>query len=377
MSIKNRILTILLLVSMSLYASSNKEAKSIKEVKGKVEKTIVDQNGITVVLPPNIDRVVLTALPLASIYALTGASLDNIVGMHPGSKSAIENSIMNSMYPGLSNRETGFIQGTDINIEELLELKPDLVIYWGAYSNQTKQLEESGIPHIGVGTQGGGDALLTLSSWLEIMGEVFNKTGETKKVIDYGNKTGKQITDLLNASDNLDKPNSLFLFRHSSEDITVPGEGHYGNWWIESTGGNNVAKNIKVTAKVNMEQIYEWNPEVIFISTFTPTMPADLLENRIEGQDWSEVDAVKNGRVYKVPLGVYRWYPPSGDVPLMMKWMAQKQHPELFTYNMTNQIISYYKEFYNYELSLQDAESILNASKEASGGTKGLGAQSK
>ncbi len=137
----------------------------------------------------NIERVVLTALPLPSIFALTGAPLDMIVGMHPGSKSAIANSVMNDMYPGLADRETGFIEGTDINIEALLNLQPDLVIYWGAYSNQTKQFKEAGIPAIGVGTQGKGNALLTLSTWLDIMGEVFDRKGETGRVIDYGNKT--------------------------------------------------------------------------------------------------------------------------------------------------------------------------------------------
>ncbi len=86
---------------------------------------------------------------------------------------------------------------------------------------------------------------------------------------------------------------------------------------------------------------------------------------------------MKNRRVYKVPVGVYRWYPPSGDVPLMMKWMAQKQHPEMFKYDMVKEIQSYYSEFYGYSLDTAGAEKILNTAKEASQGTGGLNIQKK
>lgn len=47
----------------------------------------------------------------------------------------------------------------------------------------------------------------------------------------------------------------------------------------------------------------------------------------LQGQDWNQLKAVKNKQVYKVPLGIYRWYPPNGDAPLVLKWMAQHNHP--------------------------------------------------
>ncbi len=339
--------------------------------------TLVDQNGDTVTIPANVERVVLTALPLPSIFALTGADPDMIVGMHPGSKSAIANSVMNDMYPGLADRETGFIEGTDINIEELFMLQPDLVIYWGAYSNQRKMLQEAGIPAIGVGTQGGGDALLTLETWLELMGTALDRSSETGRVIEYGRAAQAEIDEVLQGLDDSDKPSTMILFNHDSKTIVVPGEGHYGNWWINTTGGRNVSEEVKVTAQVDMEQIYQWNPEILFISSFSATMPEDILENSIPGQDWSQVEAVKRGQVYKIPLGVYRWYPPSGDAPLMLKWMALHQHPDLFDYDMLEEITSFYKEFYGYDLSEDQAMSILKPVREAAEGTITSGAQSR
>ncbi|WP_432407604.1 ABC transporter substrate-binding protein [Wukongibacter sp. M2B1] len=355
--------------------NSSKEDHQVDAVE--VEKNVItDQNNREVIVPENMERVVMTALPLPSIYALTGASVDKIVGMHPGAKSAIENSVMAKMAPKLLEVETDFIEGTDLNIEEVLKLKPDLAFYWGSYTNQERQWNEVGIPAIAVKTQGEGDALQTLSSWLEIFGKVFHKESEVEKVIEYGEKALNDIQEETRGISEDEKTKSLILFKHSEAEITVPGKGHYGQFWIEATGGYNTAREIDVTANVSMEQIYKWNPEVIFISSFTQTMPEDLYENTIPGQDWSKVDAVKKKQVYKIPVGVYRWYPPSGDVPLMIKWMAKHQYPDVFSYiNLEDEMKRYYEEFYGYGLSTDEINTILNPTKETAQGTGGLSKQ--
>ena len=358
-------------------STGSQETNSIEETSSAAEvpKVVVDQNGREVVLPDEINRVVMTALPFPSIYAITDEPVSKVVGMHPGSRGAIENSIMGIMYPELLDVDSGFIEGTDINIEELLKLDPDVVFYWADYANQTKQFEDAGITAIGVNTQGNGDALLTLETWLAIMGQVFQQEDKVGAVIDYGREITAEITAVVADIPEEERPRGLFLFHHSSEEIVVPGAGHYGDYWLEGSGGINVAKEIDVTAAVNMEQIYQWNPEVIYISSFTTTVPEDLFNNTIPGQDWSQVEAVKNGRVYKEPVGVYRWYPPSGDAPLMLKWMANHQFPHLFSYDMEAEVEAYYKRFYDFELTEDEVLWILNPLREAADGTAGLSRQ--
>lgn len=347
-------------------ASANEEPSAEAGEEG---ITVVDQNGMTVTFDEPIQRVVTTALPLPSVYAVTGAAISNIVGMHPGSESAIENSVMAAMYPELLGIPSGFIEGEDINIEELLKLSPDVVMYWAEYMNQYEVMSNAGIKAVGVKTQGDGDALVTLESWLEIMGTMFGTTGNTDEVIAYGNQMKDEIQAVVGDLPEEEKPRTLILFNHSSEDISVSGGNHYGQVWIGATGGVNVSSELSGTPAVNMEQIYQWNPDVIIISTFTETMPEDLINNTISGQDWSQVKAVQEGKVYKEPLGVYRWYPPSGDAPLMLKWMAQTQHPDLFTYDMKTDIIDYYKQFYGYDLTDEQAEGILASNAEAARGS--------
>ena len=332
---------------------------------------VVDQNNMTAKVPKDASRVVLTALPLPSIYAITGAPIENLVGMHPGSASAIENSVMKAMYPDLVNVPSNFIDGLDINIEELMKIDPDVVMYWAEYDNQYDVMTSAGIPAVGVKTQAGGDALKTMESWLEIMGTMFGtnkEDGNANKVLEYGAQVQAEIADVVEDIPEEEKPSVLYLYGHSADEISVSGNEFYGGFWIESAGGVNSAAEISGHAIVNMEQVYEWNPDIIIITTFTETMPEDLYNNTIEGQDWSQVAAVQNGKVYKEPLGIYRWFPPSGDAPLMAKWMAQTLHPDLFTYDMVEEIKAYYKEFYQYTLTQEQAEGILQANPEAAKG---------
>ena len=117
-----------------------------------------------------------------------------------------------------------------------------------------------------------------------------------------------------------------------------------------------------------MEQIYKWNPDVILITTMTETIAEDILNNSIEGQDWSQIEAVKNGKVFKEPLGVFHWFPPSGDAPLMANWMAQTLHLDLFIYSMSDEIKLYYENFCGYKLTQEQIEGILTSNTEAGKG---------
>ena len=116
------------------------------------------------------------------------------------------------------------------------------------------------------------------------------------------------------------------------------------------------------------EAFIQWNPEYIFITNFSPYLPEDLYENAIEGYDWSEVNAVKNRRVYKIPLGMYRWFPPSSDTPLCLQWMSKVLHPELFgDVDIDKEVAAYFRTFYGVELTADALQAIFNPARAASG----------
>lgn len=335
-------------------------------------RSIKDQNDRLVELPGNIERIATgRILPFPAVYFLATGSTDQIVGIHPASKSAADTSMLGKMSPSLLKAKTNFIQGNDINVEELLKLETDLVFVYGDNGHKIDEYEMAGIKSVGIRTMSiaEGNSVETLNSWLELLGEITDQEDRAKEIISYGRQIEEDIQKKLSAIK--DKPKGLMIFTHSDGKTVVSGKGFFGNYWLNATGAIDVAEDdIKIKAPVDMEQIYTWNPEIIYVSNFTDLQPQDFYDNSIEGQDWSEVDAVKNKQVYKIPLGIYRWFPPSGDSPLMLQWLAQKNHPDLFIYDMSSVMANFYAKYYDYDLSPEEINRILNPSDLSAEGYK-------
>ena len=334
-------------------------------------RTIIDQVGNEVVLPEKIERVVITSLwPLPSVYTLFQGSAEGLVGMHPAAKAAAEGAMLGKV-ADLSGVETSFIQDGQINAEELMKLDPDVVFYLGTNTEEYEILKKAGIPAVGfiANPTGDGNAIEAVSSWMEQLGVIFQKEDRAEEIKEMGYQVLEEVQAKVEDIIEEEKERVLILYRYSDEELTVAGDGHFGDFWIEATGGINAADEIKGTAAVNMEQIYTWNPDKIFITNFSSRMPEDLMDNTIDNADWGSVKAVQDGEVYKIPLGMYRWYPPSSDTPLMLEWFAKQMYPEKFEdVDMNTEVKEYYSEFYGIELTDEDVTTIFNPSREAANG---------
>lgn len=342
---------------------SNKDLEPSKET-----KLITDELNREVEIPGELDRVVMgSILPYFSTWYIGTNSTDEIVGIHPNSYNAASNSILKDLSPSILDAKTNFIENGEVNIEELMTLNPQVYFEIANQEKTVQKLEETGITTVALDTTTDSmNPLDTLNRWLTLTGEVTGISDRPEAIIEEGEKNQKMIDDTLTDVKEEDKPRVMVLQYHSNGEISVPGKNMHGNRWIHATGGIDVAEDeIDGIKAVNMEQIYKWNPDIIYITNFTETQPEDLFNNVFDGQDWSQIKAVQDKKVYKMPLGIYRWYPPSGDAPLMLKWMAQKNHPELFDYDMNGEIKDYYQRFYDYDLSNEQVHEILNPPSEA------------
>ncbi len=324
--------------------------------------TITDTAGRKVELPVNLQRIVTGPVVMPNLIFAVDGTGDKLVGMHPMSKSAWENSILKIMAPGMAKATTDFIGGGfKMNIEEVLKLRPDVVFQVSFEKGNIAQLEKLGIPVI-VTHEG----LKNLDHYLEkhitLVGKVLRKEKRAAELIADFKAADQMIAQRLVTIPKEKWPRGLILF--NVEKLMATGSGSFADYWLNHSGAENVARTIKTSPRgstVNMEQILAWNPEVIYITNFCPTKPEDLYNNTIPGQDWREISAVKNRRVYKIPLGEYRWYPPSGDASLMLKWMAQKNHPEQFgDYDIREEIRSHFSKIYNFTVSEAQIDRILN-----------------
>ena len=109
-------------------------------------------------------------------------------------------------------------------------------------------------------------------------------------------------------------------------------------------------------AVADMKQVLEWDPGFIFINGYIGSV--DIVTSAPE---WADVSAVKNGRVYRIPRTVLAWDHASRESILLMIYIAKIIHPEKFaSWNMEDEVVSFYKEACGKEISHEDAGRILN-----------------
>ena len=125
--------------------TSDESSKGETQVEEAATKIVVDHAGVEVEVPTKIDRIVVgNTLPLASVLSVYLGGAEKIVGMHPASMGAAESGLLSEIYPEILEAETDFINGSEINIEELLKLDPDIVIGVGA--EQAEALRQAASP---------------------------------------------------------------------------------------------------------------------------------------------------------------------------------------------------------------------------------------
>lgn len=335
-------------------------------------RTVVDHAGNEVVLPEKIERVVIASVwPLASVYVLSMGT-DKLVGLDPAIISAAESSMLAKIAPEISDIESGFSQNGYMNAEELMKLDPDVVLYATSVPEDYEVATQAGIPAVGfdIGIEDF-NAVETINTWIELLEEVMGEDLSSETYVEYGQEMQAFVSERLAGVKEEDKPTAMIIHKYNENMLSVPGLATWADYWITASGGINVASEIEGTKEIGIEQIYNWNPDKIFITNFNDALPEDILNNTLAGSDWTGLSAYKNQDVTKLPLGMYRWYVTCSDSPLMLLWMAMENHPALFEDVDFNQVMKdFYQQFYNFELTEEDIELILNPVREAAGGIK-------
>lgn len=344
------------------------EAESVVAPEAEAKRTFVDDAGVEMEVPEQIDRIVVGAWQMAAPLAVYLGGGEKIVGMAPASLKAVANGMLGELYPELLEAETEFYNGGDINMEELLKLDPDIVI--GVGEAQAEAIRAAGIPATVVSvTKWDYDVIETYENWLETFDAIFGGSAYKGDVTEYSRQVQASIQEKVSTLAEEDKKRVMILFGYSDATMTTSGKGFFGQSWCDLIGAINVGEGIETlgSAAINMEQVYEWNPDVIIITNFTKAQPEDLYNNTIGSDDWSSVNAVKNKQVYKMPLGIYRSYTPGADTPMTLQWFAKAVYPELFADMDVEQIArDYYKDFYGFELTEEQINKMFNPPSAAS-----------
>lgn len=315
---------------------------------------VTDHAGNIVAVPDEINRIAVCDIyPLPAMLCTLFGESEKIVAMAPQSMAAAKSGLLGELYPEVLSASTGFLQSGSVNIEELLALMPDVVFYSVAYPETGEKLKQAGVAAVAVSANKWEyDAIETTYGWGQLIGEVLNKQSKAQLIYDYS----KSVYNLVQqkTKDVKNKQDLFFLFQYTETGIMTASKNSFGNWWANAVGANNVAADLTNNngAPTNMEQIYKYNPSKILITNFTLATPDDIKNNTVGNYDWKPVKAVKNGEIYKMPLGSYRSYTAGIDTPITLLWLAKKTYPDLFkNVDIKAETKGFYKDVMDIELT--------------------------
>ncbi len=327
---------------------------------------VVDHAGNHVEVPDNIERVVIDQIPILSTYmAYFEGSAPYMVGYCGSFKDTISETVLKNIAPELlESQETVYAQ-SDLNIEEIIKLEPDVILYNAGNAEHAEILKASGIPAIGFATVGAdtpADPLERYEEWLKLLENIFGEQDKMDEFLQRGDEIVAEVKERIAAVPEEQRPTAMILYQLSDGVPQVAGQGVFGYYWLEHLGVQNVAEETQGFAQVSFEQIYAWDPEIMFLNGpgLMDLTVRDIMDNTVEGADFSTIQAVKNGRVYDTTLGMWNWFTPNPDAPLVLAWLACNTYPEAFAdYPLEDTIREYYREFYGYEITDEELEGML------------------
>ena len=328
---------------------------------------VVDHAGHEVEVPNKIEKIVIDQVPILSTYmAYNEGKAPYIVGYAGSLKQVISETVLKDMAPELLDA-TNTVQGqSDINVEEIMKLKPDVIFYNAKNQDRYEKLSKTGVPCIGFVTMGAdtpADPINRYGEWLKLLEDVFGEKGKMDDFLKAGDDIVKDVEERIAKVPDEKRPSGMILWKYQEGTPIVAGKGTFGDFWLKRLKVKNVAEEAKGYAKVNVEQIYSWNPDVFYLDGpgLLNIKTEDVYNNSVEGFDFSNLKSVKDKRVYNSKLGMWNWLTPNPDAPLVLAWLASETYSDAFKdYDLKKVIKDYYQKWYNYELTDEQIEDMFN-----------------
>jgi iron complex transport system substrate-binding protein len=319
------------------------------------ERVVVDQIGKTVRLPDTVRRAVVLQHQSLNIAVQLDA-LGQVVGVLDEWKQQLGAGFAR-LAPGV---ETLAMPGglTKVNIEELIKLKPDVVILTNyAPADMRAQIEAVGLPVVSVSLLAvPPEEALKMNptvvdepaayeagfrDGVRLVAEVFGKKEAGEALLAAAGETRALVAERLKDVKDADRVRAYM----ANPDLTTYGRGKYTGLMMGRAGALNVAAaSIQGYKQVPMEQIIAWNPAVIFVQDRYPAVVEEIKTSPA----WSSIAAVKAGRVYLMPEYAKAWgYPMPEALAIGELWMAKKLYPERFAdVDIDARADAYYRRFY-------------------------------
>jgi len=256
---------------------------------------------------------------------------------------------------------TGQLYGgkSSINYEELIATGAQVLIDMGDYKKGIAEDLDALQAQIGI-------PCIFLEADLPHMSEAFRSLGTILSGKEERAEELAFLVDLtlitaeVNNETIKDEEKLTVMFTSASDGLGTNAKGSSQAQVIEIVGAENAIVVDKVSSKgggniVSLEQVYKADPDVIIFS------PDSIYSTVASDPAWKELRAIKEGRYYEIPGLPYNWMsnPPSLNMILGIWWLGNILYPQYYSYDMVSVAQDFYKVLWNYELTAEQAKSLL------------------
>lgn len=340
-----------LLILILLFTSGCSQTDNQKIIRKQATNTIKDCVGRQVEIPAQVERIACLCPESAYTLAMFGQG-DKIVAVVNGVKRDI---IMTDMYPSIKGVPVPKSSGV-INIEELLNAKPDVVFVTRDTSSndaEVEKLRKVKIPFLVVDY----NSIEKQQFAVEMIGKVVGDTEKARKYREYYQECIQRVKE---RTQDIDPQHRVRVYHSINEATRTDIAGSLSGDWLQAAGAYNVSTQEKLKVMegkyfASLEQILLWNPQVILVNEMGV---ADYI---MTNKQWAPLQAVNKHQVLQLPNGISRWgHPSSPETPLVILWTAKTLYPDRFTdLDMVAESKSFYKEFFDLELTDDVINNIL------------------
>lgn len=180
---------------------------------------------------------------------------------------------------------------TGLSIEQILALHPDVVITMVSDKNIDKEQQQTGIPFFAVSKA----PTPSYATSIRLIGQIVDQQKRADEMADFWTKTVQSVQDTTGKATR--HPTVLYVGK-SGNTPSTPGKNTVFGSTIDTAGGQNVGDQLpsafasKESNAVSMEQIVNWNPDVIIASR------AANKDRIMTDPQWHALKAVQAKHVY-------------------------------------------------------------------------------
>lgn len=304
-----------------------------------------------VTLPEKIQRIATTWEAQNSIIAMLGYG-DRIVAT---TRTVHEMPVFRKFVPTIANAIIAGATAGEINIEELMRVRPDVLFIAGSMPpERRRQLEQVGIPVVAFHD----NSLAAIVERTLVTGEILGPDA-ARKARDYKEYFDHNVSRVHDAIAGIPASRRIKLLHLMGDQLMTSGRPSLNQDWMDLGGAINVAEHWvqghQYAVKASMEQILAADPDVI-----VTLRAADAEKIRLDPA-WKALRAVRDGKVYANPRGMFWWCRETSEEPLQFLWLARTLYPDaLPKVDMRQETRDFYQRFYGYRLSDDEVTEFLH-----------------